>query len=166
MLAEMNTSAAGRDFLSAWEGLRLHPYRCAAGVLTIGVGHALTALERQTGVIVIEQLPTPWRQGLSHDQAAALLSQDLRGFEELLNGLNLTLAQHQFDALISFIFNVGGGAFLRSTLRKKLQRQEWAAIPAQLNLWTKAGGQAMEGLKKRRAAEARLFATADYTGRP
>lgn len=162
----MRMSPAGRAFLARWEGVRLHPYRCAANVLTIGVGHALTDLERNTGVVVLDGLATSWRPGLSRDQVDLLLSQDLREREDAINALDLTLVQHQFDALVSFVFNIGAAAFLKSTLSARLHRGDFASVPGQLKLWTRAGGVVNKGLQKRRAAESRLFMNGDYTGAP
>lgn len=63
----------------------------------------------------------------------------------------------QFDALVSFTFNLGSGAFQRSTLRRKVNRQAHAEVPAQLMRWVWAGGRMLEGLKKRRSNEAKVY---------
>lgn len=162
----MKMSPAGRAFLTAWEGVQLHAYRCAANVLTIGVGHALTATERQTGILDIDGIDVVWRRGLSRDQADLLLMQDLPRFEEAVNALGVALEQHQFDALVSFCFNVGVGAFTGSTLARHIKRHDVVSVPSQLRRWTRAAGREVKGLVKRREAEAKLFATRDYAGKP
>ena len=162
----MKTSAAGRAFLTVWEGVVLHAYRCAAHVLTIGVGHALTVTERQTGDLEIDGIGIAWRRGLSRDQADLLLSQDLERFERVVNDLGTALSQHQFDALVSFAFDIGADEFLDSTVARHIRRRDIVSIPSQLRRWNRAGGRVVEGLQKRREAEGKLFATGDYTGVP
>lgn len=162
----MKMSPAGKAFLTVWEGVRLHAYRCAANVLTIGVGHALTATERQTGTLDIDGMGVAWRRGLSRDQVDRLLTQDLTRFEEAVNALGVPLEPHQFDALVSFCFNVGTGAFASSTLARHVKRHDIVSVPSQLRRWTRAAGREVKGLVKRREAEAKLFATGDYAGEP
>ncbi len=163
---KMKTSASGRAFLTVWERVVLHAYRCAAGVLTIGVGHALTVTERQTGDLEIDGIGVAWRRGLTRDQADLLLTQDLERFERVVNDLGVNLTQHQFDALVSFAFNIGSSAFQGSTLARHVRRRDFVSIPSQLRRWNRAGGQVVKGLKKRREAEGKLFATGDYAGQP
>lgn len=162
----MKMSPAGRAFLIVWEGVQLHAYRCAAHVLTIGVGHALTAIERQTGILDIDGIGVAWRRGLSRDQADQLVTQDLVRFERTVESLEVKLEQHQFDALVSFCFNIGEGAFRDSTLARYVRRHDLVSVPSQLRRWNRAGGRIVAGLTKRRESEAKLFATGDYTGRP
>ena len=162
----MKISPAGRAFLTVWEGVSLYAYRNESNVLTIGVGHALTATERQTGILDIDGIGVSWRRGLSRDQADLLLTQDLDRFEEAINSLDVRLEQHQFDALVSFAFNVGVGAFTASTLARHVKRKDFVSIPSQLRRLTRATGREVQRLVKRREAEAKLFATGDYAGTP
>lgn len=76
--------------------------------------------------------------------------------------MEVPLTQQQFDALVSFAFNVGNGAFCDSTLLKRLNAGQYDAVPAQLNRWVKAGGKTLEGLVTRRAAEGALFSRGMY----
>jgi GH24 family phage-related lysozyme (muramidase) len=72
------------------------------------------------------------------------------------------LNQQQFDALISFTFNCGEGALTASTLRKRLNRREYAGVPSELNKWVMSGGKKLEGLIRRRKAEGALFSKGRY----
>jgi lysozyme len=162
----MKTSAAGRAFLTRWEGVRLDAYRCSAKVLTIGVGHALIPSERDTGTIMIGGVAQNWRNGITRDQADTLLSDDLVRFERAVNDLDTELDQHQFDALVSFAFNVGVAAFRESTLARFVAERNFVQVPKELGRWTRAAGRVIKGLQKRRQAEGKLFTTGDYTGSP
>lgn len=108
----MQTSERGINMIIAFEGMELNAYKCPAGVWTIGVGH--------TG----EVDGVPVKRGMLITQAKAkeLLREDLKKVEVYLNRQSFAgrLTQGQFDALVSFIFNVGSGAFQTSTMRKKL----------------------------------------------
>lgn len=108
----MKVSERGRDMIIAFEGIELKAYKCPAGVWTIGVGH--------TGYVDGQ----PVRRGMviTSAQAERLLEKDLESVEQYLERqpFALRLKQCQFDALASFIFNVGKGAFETSTMRKKL----------------------------------------------
>jgi len=78
--------------------------------------------------------------------------------------ITVNLNQHQFDALVSFVFNVGAGAFQQSTLLQRLNAGRYDAVPGQLRLWNKGGGKVLPGLVTRREAEARLFTSGQYGG--
>jgi lysozyme len=75
----------------------------------------------------------------------------------VLRLIAVPLTAGQFDALVSFTFNLGGGALQRSTLRRKVNREEHAAVPAELMEWVWAGGRKLKGLVRRREAEAALY---------
>lgn len=136
----MTTSNEGLALIKKYEGLRLKAYKCPADVWTIGYGHTRGVTE---GMIITEKI------------ANTLLKEDVRPIETELNGLNLNLRQGQFDALVSFIFNLGIGAFNRSTLKKKiLSGAPDTEIVAEFKKWNKAGGKVLQGLVKRRAEEA------------
>jgi lysozyme len=125
------------------EGLRLVSYLCPAGVWTIGYGHTLTAREDQT---------------ITQEQAVKLLVKDLRHAEGVVNNYNLDINQNQFDALVSFVFNIGSGNFARSTLlRKAIKNAQDATIADEFRRWNKAGGRPLPGLTKRREEEAQLY---------
>lgn len=140
----MEISIEGIDAIKNFEGLFLKAYKCPAGVWTIGWGCT-------DGV----------HQGMVITTAAAeyMLRDELKKFEDAVNRLvRVPLTQNQFDALVSFSYNVGVSALERSTLLKKLNAKNYAAVPAELKRWTHAGGVELAGLVKRRAAEAALWA--------
>lgn len=139
----MKTSQAGIDLIKEFEGVRLAAYRCPAGVPTIGYGHT-KGVEMGDTVTVIE--------------AEELLREDLEVFENGVNKLvEVPLEQHQFDALVSFAFNLGLGNLKNSTLLRLLNQGLYTDAANQLTRWNKAGGQVLAGLVRRRSAERRMF---------
>ncbi len=146
-------SKAGLALIKQWEGLRLHAYKDAIGMWTIGYGHTSTAGKPfvHKGMIITEK------------QAEEVLSQDLRQFENTVEKhVRVSLTDEQFAALVSFCYNIGTSAFCNSTLLKKLNNGEYEAVPAELQKWTKAGGKRLHGLVHRRAAESGLWAKGAY----
>lgn len=83
--------------------------------------------------------------------------------ETIKDEVVVELSQTQWDALVSFCFNVGAGNFRASTLLKKLNAGRYQTVPSELNRWVFAGGKKLDGLIRRRWAEGRLFATDDYS---
>lgn len=146
----MKTSQAGVDLIKSFEGLSLVPYICPAGVLTIGYGH--------TGIDV------KYNQHINSQQAEILLRKDLQRFENTIEQLvKISLNQAQFDALVSFVFNIGADAFEKSTLLKRLNAEEnpYAVAKEELPRWNKGNdGQVLSGLTRRRSAEVELFCQA------
>lgn len=142
--APMKTSALGIALIKQFEGLRTGAYLDAAGIWTIGYGH--------TGADV--------RSGARIDTAQAdrLLRQDLSVAEEAVRALvTVPLAQASFDALASFVFNVGANAFAGSTLLRKLNAGDPEGAAAEFERWRHAGGRVLPGLLRRRIAERTLF---------
>lgn len=138
------TSRPGIDLIKRFEGCRLQAYLCPAGVWTIGFGH--------TGTDVHEG------KRITMEEAERLLRDDLAHFERRVQQLvTAPLTQGQFDALVSFAFNVGLGAFERSTLLKKLNAEDYRGAAAQFSVWTKAGGRDLPGLIRRRREEKAMF---------
>lgn len=148
----MQTSKAGINLIKEFEGVRLKAYKCPADVWTIGVGHTSAAG------------PPAVKAGMeiTNAQAMKILAQDLVQFEDGVDSaVKVPLKQNQFDALVSFAFNVGLGALAKSTLLKKLNAGQYDAVPAELMKWTKAGGKELPGLVRRRRAEAALWRGVD-----
>jgi len=134
------------DLIKKWEGLRLEGYICPAGVPTIGYGH--------TGPTVKEGMK------ITEADAEALLRSDVERFARAVDSqIRVPLTNNQRCALISFAFNVGVGALMDSTLRKRLNNGENAQKVAmeELPRWNKGDGKILEGLVRRRKAEVDLF---------
>lgn len=139
-------SPEGYKFIKKFEGFRNTAYLCPAGVWTIGYGHTKGV---KAGMSVNPSL------------ASEFLIKDCIPIIRLLNQCNLQLEQHQYDALASFIFNVGTSAFINSTLYKKLKNKDIHAS-AELLKWIYIKGTVSNGLKKRRMYEYKLFNNGDY----
>jgi lysozyme len=146
----VKTSPAGRERIAKHEGCVLTAYPdpgTGGEPWTIGVGH--------TGDV---------KKGdrITHEQAMAFLAADLRTAEVAVETLvKVPLNQNQFDALVSFVFNVGPGAFRGSTLLRKLNLGDYGGAAYQLLVWCRAGGKVMAGLLRRRNDERDLFLTKD-----
>lgn len=154
----MQMSENGLALLQQWEGFKLQVYKDSAGFPTIGVGHLITKAEQASGTILINGAAVQYAGGLTDQQTLDLLAQDVQPAEQAVNaGVTVTLNQNQFDALVSFTFNVGVGAFQSSTLLKLLNQQQYDDVPAQLLRWTRAGGQVVQGLVNRRDNEIKLW---------
>jgi lysozyme len=157
----MRLSKEGREFLVEREGLRLEVYKDVVGLPTIGVGHVLTRSELHSGKIYIDGIAVRYSNGVTREQALSILGEDVRGTENAINRYTKTpyipLSQNQFDALVSFVFNIGVGAFARSTLLRKLREGFYSEVPGQMKRWIHAGGQVIRGLVRRREKEAGLW---------
>jgi lysozyme len=150
-------SRKGAEFVARFEGCILHLYDDPAGHCTIGIGH-LVHLGRCDG-----REPAEFKRGIARERAFELLQQDAAEVARaVVRHVRVPLKQHQFDALCSFGFNCGTGAIATSTLTRRLNAGEFAAVPHELNRWVKAGGQTLPGLVRRRKAEGRLFSRGKY----
>ena len=158
-MAANKVSALGVQMIMRLEGTRDTVYLDAVGLPTVGVGHLLTKDELSSGrIIAANGGIIDIRKPLSYGDIYALLMDDLSEYEYAINtNITQTLNQHQFDALVSWAFNVGAGAVARSTLRKLLNAGNFEAVPAQLRRWDKAGGRVLRGLQNRRDAEVRMW---------
>ena len=144
----MKTSAEGLALIKKFEGLELKAYKCAAGVWTIGYGHTKDVQEGDE-----------W----SESHADHMLEVELEEFEEYINdSVTVTLSQNQFDALVSWVYNLGPANLKASTMLKVLNSGDYEGVPAQIQRWNKAGGKVLEGLIRRRKAEALLFVGRDW----
>lgn len=140
-------NADGLALIKEYEGLHLKPYRCPAGIWTVGYGHTRGVMDGMT---------------ITAQEAEELLQDDLRMIERAVCRLvRVKLSDNQFSALVCFAFNVGVGSFERSTLLRLLNRGWYDQVPAQLLRWNRAGGEALGGLTRRRIAEGQLWKRAD-----
>jgi lysozyme len=147
----MKVSAAGRKAIAGHEGVRLKAYPDPATggePWTIGVGHTSAA-----GPPTVTKGMT-----ITAEECDEILSRDLAMFERAVEGaVKVPLNQNQFDALVSFTFNVGAGNLQKSTLLRKLNARDYRGAADQFAVWNKAAGKVMAGLTKRRADERALF---------
>lgn len=156
----MRTSEHGKDLLRKWEGLSTEVYLDSGGAPTIGIGHLLTKDERRSGKIVIGHVEGDYREGLTETQCLELLAQDLQESEDCVNKrVKVYLTQNQFDALVSFVFNVGCQAFSGSTLLRVLNDNRHDEVPAQLRRWVFDNGVRVPGLVNRRQKEIDLWSS-------
>ncbi len=135
----------GLDLIKRFEGYSDTIYICPAGKPTIGYGHVVLGGE-------------DFGSSISEDEAEEILRRDVADAEravcDLIPG---ELTDGQFDALVSFTFNLGRGALRRSTLRQRVLAGKHDEATAEFGRWVNAGGKRLSGLVKRRAAEAELY---------
>ena len=144
---KMKIGDSGIALIKEFEGCKLVAYLDSVGVPTIGYGHT-------KGV----------RIGLhcTQEEADAWLLEDLKDAEACVNGaVTVPLTQGEFDACCSFVFNLGCGRFRGSTLLRKLNASDYDGASLEFRKWDKADGHPLEGLTRRRTAEAALFETAN-----
>ena len=142
----MKISDAGLAAVKRFEGLRLDAYLCPAGVPTIGYGST-------KGVVM--------GMSISEEEAEALLREDLKWSEAAVNHqVRVPLTQGQFDALVSFTFNLGQGALASSTLLRMLNAGDYEGAAKQFDRWIYAGDQKLPGLIARRNDEQAMFEAA------
>ena len=146
----MNVSKAGIALIKHHEGVRNRPYRCPAGLWTVGVGHLIGDGK---------SLPESWNKTFTSEEVDGILRADLRRFELGISKMlpNVPLKQCEFDCLVSFAFNVGLGTFQRSTLRQALLRNNKKEAMESLVKYCRAGGKILKGLQTRRLDEKALF---------
>lgn len=132
------------DLIERFEGFRDRIYICPAGYPTIGIGHVILANE------TFDQI--------TQEEAESILHGDLiKSEKSVLRLIAVPLEDCQYDALVSFVFNIGGGALQRSTLRAKINRQEYQEAADEFPKWCYARGRKLKGLFLRRMAERALF---------
>ena len=142
------TSDAGKNLIKSFEGKRLSAYQDSIGIWTIAFG----TIKYPNGIAV--------KKGdkCTDAQADQYFNNDLIKFENSVNTLvKVPLTQNQFDALVSFTYNLGGSALASSTLLKKLNAKDYKGAAAEFLKWNRAGGNVIAGLTKRRNVEMELF---------
>ena len=139
----MKATNTAIELIKSFEQLRLNSYRCPAGVWTIGYGHTDGV---NHGMLITEKT------------ADAFLRQDIRNAEHCVNQMGVDLTQGQFDALVSFVFNIGVQAFRISTLRRLIMSNpDDLEIADEFRRWVYAGNKKLPGLIKRREKEIELY---------
>ena len=133
------------EFIKREEGCVLHIYKDAANLDTIGIGHLIRKGE-------------DFSQGITQEEADELLRKDLlHTATSIMRLIAVPLSDNQYAALLSFTFNVGTGALQRSTLRSKLNREEYISAGEEFGKWCWAGGRKLKALYNRRIRERNLF---------
>ena len=141
--SNMKISEEGISLIKHYEGCRLESYQDSVGIWTIGYGTI-------KGVKEGDQI--------NQDEAEHLLEEEMPEYEGYINDMvEVPLQQNQFDALCSWVFNLGPNNLKSSTLLAVLNQGKYKDVPEQIIRWNKAGGKILEGLKKRRASESLLF---------
>ena len=139
----MNIGQKGIDLIKHFEGCELNAYKCPAGVWTIGYGHIKGVSEGMS---------------ITQEQAEQMLLDELKEYENYINELvTVNLSQNQFDALVSWVYNLGPANLKASTMLKVLNDGKYEDVPYQMKRWNKAGGKVLDGLVRRREAEALLY---------
>ena len=151
----MRTSQHGIDLIKMLEGFRDDIYPDTNGFPTIGYGHKLTKDEQDSGT---------YDNGISEDEAADLLIHDVETAETAVGiYVSVPLNQNQFDALVSWTFNLGSGRLSTSTLLRRLNAGEYDAVPSEMARWCKATNKEtgekydVDAIKTRRQSEAELW---------
>ncbi|MEK6733682.1 MAG: lysozyme [Pseudomonadota bacterium] len=139
----MKASIQAYQLIKNFEGLKLRSYSCPGGYKTIGYGH----LVRNNNLDEINET-----------QAEKLLTQDICEAEKsVLRNIQVKLNQNQFDALVSFVFNLGGATLQRSSLKQKINRHEDENICKEWMRFVYSGGIKLQGLVRRRQEELEMF---------
>ena len=139
----MKCSEEGLSLIKKFEGCKLQSYLCAADVWTIGYGHTKDV---KSGMEITQEM------------ADAMLAADIEEFEMYVEqAVTVPLTQCQFDALVAWTFNLGPSNLNSSTMLKVLNQAKYELVPNEIKRWNKAGGKVLEGLIRRREAEAALF---------
>lgn len=142
----MQISENGLSLIKKFEGFSAKPYLCPAGKLTIGFGHVI-----KKG----EEFPD---SGINVINAEKLLKTDVGIAEKAIaKWVNIPISQHQFDALVSFVYNIGTRAFRGSTMLRLLRENKPEQAAGEFSKWIYAGGKVQNGLLKRRAEERAMF---------
>lgn len=157
-------SDKGLRLLEKWEGNILHVYKDQAGLPTVGIGHLLTKRELMANAVVIKGIPVPLAGGLTEQQALDLLAQDVAPAEAEVNEhVKVPLTQDQFDALVIFVFNIGNGGFMSSSVLAAINAGKLSDVPADMMKWNKITDPkthqhvVCDGLVERRNNEIKLW---------
>lgn len=138
---------AGLEIIKEFEGLRLTAYADPLGIATIGYGNTNSVTKEDIGVKTITK-----------EEAEKLLNKDVKWAEiSVFKSVKVPITDNQFSALVSWTFNLGSGNLNKSTMLKKINENHLKVVPTEMRKWNRAGGIILEGLKRRRSAEAELF---------
>tara|TARA_R110000787_G_scaffold49287_2_gene118317 strand:+ start:799 stop:1242 length:444 start_codon:yes stop_codon:yes gene_type:complete len=144
----MKISDEGLELIKKFEGCETKAYQDSVGVWTIGYGHTKNVKEGDE---------------ISEDYAMSMLKEEIVEYEQYIENLiDISLSQCEFDALCSWVYNLGPTNLKESTLLKELNHANFERVPDEIKRWNKAGGKVLDGLKRRREAEALLFQAEEW----
>ena len=144
----MKISENGLELIKKFEGCETTAYQDSVGVWTIGFGHTKGVEEGQT---------------CSIEDAESMLADEMDEYEGYINNMvKVDLQQHEFDALVAWVYNLGPTNLSESTMLKVLNGGQFDRVPDEMNRWTRAGGEILEGLVRRRQAESLMFQNLDW----
>jgi len=144
----MKISEDGLELIKKFEGCETSAYQDSVGVWTIGFGHTKGVEEGQT---------------CSIEDAESMLADEMDEYEGYINNMvKVDLQQHEFDALVAWVYNLGPTNLGESTMLKVLNGGQFDRVPDEMNRWTRAGGEILEGLVRRRQAESLMFQNLDW----
>jgi len=142
------TSKEGIALIKKFEGCELTAYQDSVGVWTIGYGHTKNVCEGDC---------------ITMGEADRMLEEELVEYEGYINDMvKVDLSQNQFDALVAWVYNLGPTNLSQSSLLRELNNGNIAKVPSEMRRWNKAGGRVLDGLIRRREAEALLFLGEDW----
>ena len=145
---KMKISEDGLELIKKFEGCETTAYQDSVGVWTIGFGHTKGVEEGQT---------------CSTEDAESMLANEMDEYEGYINNMvKVDLQQHEFDALVAWVYNLGPTNLGESTMLKVLNGGQFDRVPEEMNRWTRAGGKILEGLVRRRQAESLMFQDLDW----
>ena len=145
----MNISQEGISLIKKFEGCELEAYKCAAGVWTIGYGHTKDVKENEV---------------ITKEEAESMLVHELQEYcNDVDIAVKVDLKQNEFDALVSWTYNLGPTNLNSSTMLRVLNEGKHDDVPTQIKRWNKAGGEVLKGLIRRRNAEALMFEGKDWS---
>ena len=145
---KMKISEDGLELIKKFEGCETTAYQDSVGVWTIGFGHTKGVEEGQT---------------CSIEDAESMLADEMDEYEGYINNMvKVELQQHEFDALVAWVYNLGPTNLGESTMLKVLNGGQFDRVPDEMNRWTRAGGKILEGLVRRRQAESLMFQNLDW----
>jgi len=159
----MQISKNGMKLIEMFENREYEAYLDSGGELTVGVGHLLTKGEKYSGKIVAEDSNgelyyVRYDRRLNDTEVDNILRYDLSIAEDVINSkVKVKLTQYQYDALVSFVFNVGVQAFKDSTLLKVLNNKDYDGVPIQMRRWIRDNGLIIGGLITRRNNEIKVW---------
>ena len=145
---KMKISEDGLELIKKFEGCETSAYQDSVGVWTIGFGHTKGVEEGQT---------------CSIEDAESMLADEMDEYEGYINNMvKVELQQHEFDSLVAWVYNLGPTNLSESTMLKVLNGGQFVRVRDEMNRWTRAGGEILEGLVRRRQAESLMFQNLDW----